>query len=1157
MTAVTDKNFPRDTIGGVSNQRLAADPEASVWVSANAGTGKTHVLINRISRMLLAGVRPERILCLTFTKAAAAEMSNRLNRRLAEWARADDGTLKNSLLELTGADKSPEDLAAARRLFAQVLDAPGGLNVRTIHGFCESLLGRFPLEAGVSPHFDVLDERSAAELLEEARDRLLFGAQTPGGGATAGALKMLAGLVSEDGFVTLKKELSFKRGLFSEQRRRAAGTEPLIALAYRALGLNEGETAAMVTAAAAHENAFDGDKLRAAAMVLAGGTKSDMEIAGPISRWLDLDASGRARTFAGLYAPCFLTRKGEPRKKLMTKKIAEANPALLTALLGEQQRVLEISDRLAAVTDAEATAALLRFGCGLLDEYETLKQNRALLDYDDLILKTTALLQTDAGVSWVHYKLDGGIDHILVDEAQDTSPDQWTVIRRLADDFFSGMGAREPGERTIFAVGDEKQSIYSFQGAEPEGFRQMSEYFASRVKQAECQWREVPLTVSFRSVPDVLKIVDRVFDGPLAADGVRAAKELLIHHAHRTGHGGLVEIWPTIRPPEKPQDTAWDEPVDKPGHDAPPLVLADLIATTIRRWLDDREILVSAGRPIRADDIMILVRRRGIFAEAMIRALKLREVPVAGADRMALVDQLAVMDLMALGRFALLPDDDLTLAEVLKGPLIEFDDDDLYDLAHDRSGSLWQALRGAAGKTPRYRAALDYLADILGRADFAPPFEFFIHVLAVRGGRRAILGRLGKEAADPMDEFLNLALDYERTHTPSLQGFLYWLEAGETVVKRDLEIDREEVRVLTVHGSKGLQANIVFLPDTCTEPGTAQEDHILWSRDAPLWQPVKRQSPEICKTLRDGIRRRTEQEYRRLLYVAMTRARDRLYVCGYETTKGRSDGCWYNLVAAAFDRPDGPQQVPVAGFDEPGRRVETAQTAETAGAQTDQPPPPGPAAPPDWAARTAPAEPEPARPLAPSRPFGDEPAVRSPFDGDGGERFKRGALIHRLLESLPALAVGDRDDAARGYLSRPVHGLTPEQQSEIAAETLKVLDDPELAPLFGPDSQAEVAISGRLEGRIVSARIDRLHTAESTITIIDYKTNRPPPQTATDVAPAYLAQMAVYRALLAQIYPGRKITCMLLWTDGPRLMILPDSLLELYPDDSPGAGPAP
>ncbi|HER27001.1 MAG TPA: double-strand break repair helicase AddA, partial [Rhodospirillales bacterium] len=472
--------------------------------------------------------------------------------------------------------------------------------------------------------------------------------------------------------------------------------------------------------------------------------------------------------------------------------------------------------------------------------------------------------------------------------------------------------------------------------------------------------------------------------------------------------------------------------------------------------------------------------------------------------------------------------------------LINLDDTALYTLAYGRSGTLWQSLKSNAD----YQDARDYLADVLARADYAPPFEFFSHILAVLGGRRAILRRLGPEATDPIDEFLNLALDFERSHTPSLQGFLHWLQAGDTVIKRDLEIDRQEVRVLTVHGSKGLQANIVFLPDTCSEPDKGKEDRILWSQRAPLWQPVKRDSPEICKNLRDKNRKRTEQEYRRLLYVAMTRSCDRLYVCGYETTRGRSENCWYNLVDQAFDLVQA-EDVPIAGFEPTGRRISTEQTAETEDKQAGQGHTLIAAPPPDWAHLAPPPEPDPAQPLTPSRPTEDEPTVRSPLAGDDdGERFKRGTLIHRLLESLPLVPPENRLIATQAFLARPVHGLSSGHQAEIANETLAVLDDPGFAPLFGPDSQAEVSISGRIGQRIVSARIDRLLIAEKTVTIVDYKTNRPAPMDVAQVSPAYLIQMAVYRALLAQIYPDHAIDCVLAWTDGPRLMALPGDMLD-------------
>ena len=1136
----------RDEMGGVANQRLAADPRTSAWVSANAGTGKTHVLIDRISRLLLADVRPERLLCLTFTKAAAATMANRLNERLALWARSSDDELRKSLLYLTGAPPQTQDLASARRLFAQVLEAPGGLKIRTIHSFCESLLGRFPLEAGVSPHFSVLDERTAAELLEEARDRLLVKTQHPGGEDVADALKTLAGLVGEDGFAKLKKELAFRRGLFATQRQRAGGMDALINTAYTDLGLDRGDTDEAVIAQAVDEVAFDEHGLRLAVEALAGGTKTDKERAQKLGDWLAADITGRTSMFISDYVPIFLKKDGDAkaRKMVITDRNAEANPQAESALLAEQARLVEMNERRRAIRTAETTTALIRFGGALLDEYETLKSTRALLDYDDLILKAAGLLESNDGVSWVHFKLDGGIDHILIDESQDNSPEQWRVIRRIAADFHSGVGVKEPGERTVFAVGDEKQSIYSFQGADPDGFHHMRQHFRKRVTDTGCKFQEVELIESYRSVPYVLAAIDHVFAGAHAADGVRAPDKEIRHHTVRRGQSGLVEVWPVVTPLEKPADVGWDAPVDRVGTDAPPVVLAERIAHTIKHWIDSGTILESLGRPIKESDIMILVRKRGTFADAMIRALKVRGVPVAGSDRMKLTGQLAVMDLMSLGQFALMPEDDLTLAEVLKGPLIGFDDGALYDVAQGRSASLWRSLQEKSRQDSACRHAVTFLGDILKHADHAPPYEFFSRVLGAKGGRRAIQSRLGHEAADPIDEFLSLSLDYERMHTPSLQGFLHWIAAGEIVVKRDLEIDRPEVRVLTVHGSKGLEANVVFLPDTLSVPDIRSEDMILWGKNSPLWPGDKNTEPQACRALREGSRLRARQEYHRLLYVAMTRARDRLYVCGFGSK--RSEDCWYDLVRTAMEASGKAEDVAIPGFDEPGLRMVSAQEDDPAERSGGRIPVPQSSTPPPWALAPAPDEPAPPRPLAPSRPHGEEPCVRSPLGADDGARFKRGRLIHRLLQSLPDLDPQKRADAARNYLSRPVHGLGEEARLEIINETLAVLEHPEFAPLFGPGSRAEVAVSGEISGQVISGQVDRLLVTAQSVSIIDFKTNRPPPPTEDQVPEIYLRQMAAYRDALAQIYPGRDLTCLLLWTDDARLMTLTDSLLDRH-----------
>jgi ATP-dependent helicase/nuclease subunit A len=1123
--------------------RAASDPAASVWVAANAGTGKTHVLIERIARLLVGGTAPGRILCLTFTKAAAAEMVNRLYQRLGQWAMAPDDTLSTELEALSGNLAGPEILARARRLFALTLEAPDGLKIRTVHAFCESLLGRFPLEAGVAPHFSVIDERTAAELRGEARDRVLSRAFDGDGAGVSEALGHLAGLVNEEAFARVMTELDSGRGRLARLLQHHGGVAGMIAAARRLLGLAPDALRSTVITDASTAGAVDEAGLYRAAAALDHGTAKDQERAAFLRAWLD-DAEGRAASLLGAYANLFLTKAGEPRaaRTLMTQRAIDADPEALDAMFAEQARLVTVKDRIRAFDVADSTAALLAVGCGLLETYEDLKRSRALLDYDDLIDKARRLLEAEGRAAWVHYKLDGGIDHILVDEAQDTSPEQWAVVAALAGEFFAGQGARMDA-RTIFAVGDEKQSIYSFQGADPEAFDNMRVLFAERAQEAGEPFHSVELAASHRSVPALLGTVDRVFAGAEARRGLTAGETPIRHESFREGQAGLVELWPTVTPEEAPDADPWDAPLDQMAMMSPPARLARRIAECIAGWLEEDEMLASAGRPIRPGDIMILVRTRSRFAEEMVRCLKQLRIPVAGSDRMVLVEQMAVMDLLALGSFLLLPDDNLNLAVVLKGPFIGFDDDALFELAHGREGSLWEALQGRRHDSPHFEAAHRELANLMNKADFTPPYEFFAEHLGAGGGRRKLLARLGPDAADPIDEFLSLALGFERDHVQSLQGFLHWISAGQTQIKRDLEHGRNEVRVMTVHGAKGLQSNVVFLPDTCTVPDPRVDPMLLWADEGPavVWPARRADEAAPCGDLREEARRRIDGEYRRLLYVAMTRARDRLYVGGWESKRGRDAGCWYDLIEPAMDALAESVELP---WGENGLRISDPQRA----APGEEPltPPAGDARHdlPDWARTPPPAEPAPPRPLAPSRPEGNEPSVISPMGADGSARFKRGLLIHRLLQGLPDLPPDARAETARAYLARPVHGLAQTAQKEIALETLAVLDNPDFGELFGPQSLAEVPVTGIVAGQVVSGQIDRLVVAAGAVTVVDYKTNRPPPETADAVPALYLRQMAAYREVLRQIYPGRPVRCILLWTDGPRLMELGDAQLD-------------
>ncbi|NKB18926.1 MAG: double-strand break repair helicase AddA [Alphaproteobacteria bacterium] len=1131
-------------------QRRAADPSRSVWVSASAGTGKTKVLTDRVLALLLAGTPPHRILCLTFTRAAAAEMANRINRSLAAWAIANNKSLQAEIAELTGQPADDAALRRAKTLFAQVLEVPGGMKIQTVHAFCESLLGRFPLEAGLAPHFQVMDEREASEIQHEAQARVLTRARYSETSPLARALAEVTSFVHEDEFLDLFKDLFSERGRLYRLISRYGGLEALTDAVFKTLDVSRDQSEQTIRDAASEDDQFDAGSLRAAATAMLQGSKTDKERGAIMAEWLAAERADRAQKLMS-YVSVFFTQKGPRRAKLINKDAAALEPDAPDTLAIEAERLEAVLLKIRSVVTARATSAMLLLVQSLLTAYERCKRERGRLDYDDLILEARALLEAEGGASWVMFKLDGGIDHILIDEAQDTNPEQWEIIAALAEEFFAGEGAHD-AERTLFAVGDPKQSIYSFQRADPEAFERMRSYFRGRATEIGKLWEDVSLDISFRSAASVLQMVDTVFSQEEARPGVVEPESILHHEAFRIGQAGIVELWPPVVPEEVEELQPWSPPVVARWGKDPQTRLADGIAAQIRTWIDQGEILKSKNRPLRPGDIMVLVRRRGAFVEKLVRALKRNNIPVAGVDRMVLSEQLAVRDLIALGEFLLLPEDELNLATVLKGPMIGFSEDELFDLAYDRGDeNLWSVLRRRQDEKPIYTQAMDELSTLLARTDFTPPFELFADILGNRGGREKLLGRLGADANDPIDEFLSLAFDYERNQVPSLQGFLRWLDTGDVEVKRDLEqATRDEVRVMTVHGSKGLQAPVVFLPDSLQVP--SQAPRLLWNADGMfLWPPRRRFAETQCEAALAAASETRDREYRRLLYVAMTRAEDRLYVCGWHTRRSAAKGNWYELIESAMEnagdafdfdltgiapqgwpgtgwRLDNPQTAPV------DQDAEIAPIAISAGVL------------PDWVKRLPPPERIPPRPLAPSRPDDHEPATRSPVGVGKEDSFRRGLIIHHLLQRLPELPVSDRAVAAQRYLARPIHDLSGDDQQSYAEEVLAVLSDAEFADLFGPGSRAEVPITGNLGIHVVAGQVDRLIVQDDRVQVIDYKSNRPPPGDAVDVSPVYLRQMAAYRAVLLEAFPGRTIDCALLWTDAPHLMKLPAELLDGY-----------
>ncbi len=1139
-------SFPKSTL----EQNRASEPHASVWVAASAGTGKTFVLTNRVLRILLAEGQPEKILCLTFTKAAAAEMANRINEKLGEWVTCDQQFLCEQIMGLTGAFPGIEQQDHARKLFARVLEVPGGLKVQTIHSFCQSLLGRFPLEAGIAPHFQVMDERTALEHLSRARDAVLTEAKSEINPHLAQSLTHISRKVTENTFADLIGALINQRSGLERMMGRFRLLDQAILAMRKMLGFKASDTRENIIAAACREDAIDGDGLRLAAEILSTGSAANQKTAAGMQDWLAHPAMRPKQL--GDYMAVFLTKGGDIRKILMPKKLAESNPSAFEAMTREAERLQQLAEKLKLMTLLENSAALLTIGSAMLEAFKDSKKRHAVMDYDDLILKVSGLIGSSAIADWILFKLDGGVDHILIDEAQDTNPEQWQVIKALANEFFVGE-SRSAQVRTIFAVGDVKQSIYSFQRADPREFVENRRSFQKKSADVDHVFHNVNLSLSFRSTAAVLNLVDRVFESPESRHALSFSQEEIIHEPSRVDHGGLVELWPTEPAAIVPETEDWQPPVIQQPSKSPEMKLAIRIADKIAAWLDSGEELIARARPITPGDIMILVRRRTAFDNYMIRALKARNIPVAGQDKMLLSEQIAVMDLMAVGNFVLLPSDDLTLAVVLKSPFIGFDEQDIFDLAYDRRGSLWSALLARKSERDIFQRACDLLTALTNHADKVPPFEFYSHLLTRLKGRENLLGRLGEEANDPIDEFLQLAADYEVNNVSSLQGFLSWIDRGNVEIKRDMDQGKSQVRIMTVHGAKGLQAPIVILPDSCQIPKRGSP--LLWAgpknEELLFWPQKSDFELGPCKAAREDINLKQDQEYLRLLYVALTRAEDRLYITGWEGKKARNPQSWYDIISRALEvmAATGEYNITQGEADDFLMRLTCPQKVPVEKDISDKKQTRRNALLPAWARVLPRAEPSPALPLSPSRPAEEEPAVISPLlaarrQGRDHQRFHRGRLIHRLLEILPDVSSIDRAQAAQDFLSQPAYDLPPADIKQTVTQILGILNAPEFAALFSKSSRAEVPIVG-LVGRVpVSGIVDRLVVLDHEVWIVDYKTNRPPPKDAGHVPRLYLRQMAAYRAILSDIYPDKSIKCLLLWTDIAHLMELPAGALD-------------
>jgi ATP-dependent helicase/nuclease subunit A len=1128
-----------------ANQRRAADPRASAWVSANAGAGKTKVLTDRVVRLLLDGSPPGRILCLTFTKAAAANMAIRVFRLLGRWVTLDDDALAAELAELTGERAGPERLRMARRLFARAVETPGGLKIETLHALCERLLHMFPFEANVPARFVVLDDTKAREIFEIEMANVLADAVSNGDTPLSAALARVAPEATGDALRAAIRSALRARSFIGD----AAGLEAAFGRLHGALGLAAEETAERIEAMILDGGPGCRPEDRAALVAaLRTGKANDEKLADALAeaeaeRARSEGLPDRAEALA-LYRSVFFTQKDEPKadSSLGTKAVPAAAKE---ALIAERDRLDPLFDRLRAARAHARTQALFQLAAEIHRRVEAQKARLGALDFDDLIHKALDLLGR-VGAGWVLYKLDRGIDHVLVDEAQDTNPEQWAILRAITQEFAAGEGART-GSRTRFAVGDPKQSIYGFQGAEPREFALTRAAWIAESRSAGLTFEDVPLTLSFRSTSLVLRAVDAVFaldahnEGLSFEDTVRRT----VHASARPDAPGAVELWPIAEPEPAAEPDAWTAPVDAPETSAPAIVTARRVAQAVRSWITRGD---ATGRIWRPGDVLILVRKRGPAFEEVIRALKGLGVPVAGQDRLEVSAHIAVADLVAAGRAGLLPADDLTLATALKTPLVGLTDDDLVRIAarRDLSETLEDALhRHAASGDAAAIRGLAALTDWIALAGLHGPFGFYARLLGPLGGRARLVARLGGEAGDAIDVFLAAAAQAETGEdAPSLGGFLaryVGAEAGHTV-KRDLESGRDEVRVMTVHGAKGLEAPVVVLLDGC-EPLGRNDPPLLplpvpGPALPPVWSGGRTQDCAATEAARAALLARARQEHNRLLYVAMTRAADRLIVAPFRGHERETEAAWCRMIQAGLEAALGTGQIVELSYG----RATVWQDGAEAPRERDAPPAAAPPLPePDWLRSPVPPEPE-IQTLNPSGALAaaDGARVPPPRLADAQAR-RRGILIHALLQHLPRVAQERREAAGLAFVRSRAPGLPRPVHGAIVRSVLRIIDDPGLAPLFAPEARAEVSLSGRVRTaageRVVQGRIDRLCVTADSVRIADFKTGRPP-DPDTPLPPAEAGQIALYARLLNQIYPGHTIRPMLVWTSGPVIRVL-------------------
>lgn len=1119
----------------LGSQAQASRPDGQVWLSASAGAGKTQVLTARVLRLLLNDANPESILCLTFTKAGAAEMADRIHERLGAWVTLPEADLTKELFAL-GEPHMDNRQADARQLFAKVLDARGGgLRIQTIHSFAQTVLAAFPAEAGLTVGFRPVEGREEMQLKRQALSTLVATAEKEGRLGTIDRLQLLARQIGED---ATRKLLDRCAQAPEAMEDLGSGVGPLVR---RWLGLGEGDVEALIAHGCCDEGFDHQALLSIRAMCLQSGGSRLAGFAEKITSWLGFDGSRRIAQLP-LLLGAWAKDDGDLRR---TAGWHPKDPSYFEVVEPLHAHFSQMREMHRALVVSKKIIAALELGQEYARVYGDAKRAAGVVDFNDMICATLKLLKKPEIGDWIRFKLDQSIDHILVDEAQDTNSDQWDIVKALTEEFFAGDGAKPDKVRTVFAVGDFKQAIFSFQGTDPRKFGEAGAYFREAVEAIGLDFETPAIDQSFRSSQPILDVVDKVM-AEVGEAALGLPEPLRAHLAHEKAceHSGFVQLLPPFTATPDDPEAEESDGGDEEGWMAPAeLRWASALAKQVKHWTSGGIFLDKEGRNAEPGDVMILLRSRSELARLIVSRLYEEKVPVAGVDRLRLDAPIAVQDLMACIRFVLQPEDDLSLAALLVSPLIGWSQEELFARAHGRKVGLWQHLRATQPED-----ALFVLRELLSMADRTTPYDFLEAILSGPiGGRGKMLARLGEEARDPIEELLNETLKFEGTNTPSLQLFLDWFNRGEVDIKRDASKRVNAVRVMTVHGSKGLQAPIVVLADATADPSRKPKSGLDWvageaRSPLPLFRPKKEELFGSLAASAKAQDEREDQEHWRLLYVAMTRAEEHLYIGGAlkpsQQEKGPSEKSWHHKVAAGMLRLDetAHSEDGTLTLHRKGKRSKDSGKDDESERWADPIP--------DWATLPAPEEARPPRPLAPSALGVEDAASSPPPDPAMRAAAERGRILHALFERLPAVRPEDRLTAARRWLS----AQQVDDAEALITSALAVIEHPDLASVFAQDALAEAPLAGVVEGQVIAGTVDRLIVTDAQVTVVDYKTGRRVPGDEAAVPSYHKAQMAAYAAVLEGIFPGRTVQAALLYTSGPKLITLSaETLVEWRP----------